>query len=439
MTYSSEVLADSPIRYWKLDDSTGVDTMGLGNLTKGGTLPSVAGVVNTAWAFNGAGNFATATPLVISTGISVEMWFRVNAVGPAANTFWRTGHDAGQLGLIRMEGSGSATNPGQIRCMVNTTTFYSGTRYDDNLWHHLVLTVGGVNQTLYIDNVVKGTASGSATYIFNDTSFIGTSGYNDEWLTGSLDEIAMYNYALTPARVAAHFNPPPHVTSPYSGVILADTPIGYWSMETVSAYNEITSINNTLIGAPTVNVGRWGNGWTLPNAATLIDLNAGAGYTDFTANNTWSIEAWINTATTSGTYPTIWRRDGASKVVLLRLNAGRIEFYLNGTVVYSTARYDDGAWHHVVISINGLGAGLAKLYVDNINTNSTTSPDIGALGVVGNRHAIGAQGGGGPLTEQWIGQLDEVAIYNYALTAAQVAAHYNYVLSTAFRGWGIHV
>jgi hypothetical protein len=85
----------------------------------------------------------------------------------------------------------------------------------------------------------------------------------------------------------------------------------------------------------------------------------------------------------------------------------------------------DTAWHHVV-GVCDQPNGQVYLYVDGIQTASAAiGATSGLLNWTGPL-SIGARqtGSGTPYYSQFDGSLDDVAVYNYALSSTQVVAHY---------------
>ncbi len=78
---------------------------------------------------------------------------------------------------------------------------------------------------------------------------------------------------------------------------------------------------------------------------------------------------------------------------------------------------DDGNWHFLVITYDGT---TAKLFVDNVKENSATSDyDSAPTNPV---FTIGRECRGG---EVWEGNVDEVHVYNRALTAEEIKQNFN--------------
>jgi hypothetical protein len=146
----------------------------------------------------------------------------------------------------------------------------------------------------------------------------------------------------------------------------------------------------------------------------------------------FTVEAWVKlTSQSTVDYPTIFRinnaTDGHYFLVRGRANdiasPGLAEIYYDGgsSVIsyYSTSRIDDGNWHHIVFVANGNTD--SKLYVDGILENSS-STNVGTLSLDGSSWTkkIGGEGTG----EDFVGTIDEVAVYSEALTSTQIARNY---------------
>jgi hypothetical protein len=108
-------------------------------------------------------------------------------------------------------------------------------------------------------------------------------------------------------------------------------------------------------------------------------------------------------------------------------NSGQLVFGVYpGQVVTVTSpnAYKDNVWHHVVAT---LGSGGMALYVDGALVASSTAATT-AQGYAG-YWRIGGDNLNGwpnkPTNAAFKGSVDEVAVYPTALTAAQVANHYN--------------
>jgi len=80
-------------------------------------------------------------------------------------------------------------------------------------------------------------------------------------------------------------------------------------------------------------------------------------------------------------------------------------------------------WYHVVATYDGT---MMRIYVNGVLDGSRTAPESGPAGTIayasdGHGVGIGAAFAGGPV---FGGKIDEVAVYDKALSAARVADHY---------------
>lgn len=223
MTYSSEVLADSPRGYWRLGETSGttaVDSASGGGHpgTYGGTFTLgttglLSGDTDKALTLNAAG-WVTIPETVDLTAFTVEGWYkgttatfnlvsrRHGLTGSTSRSFW-IGGQSGSATVLILRGTGG--------------TFTSVTSSDlitDNLRHHLAGTYDGTTLRLYLDGREVGTPSTAVSGPLNtddNALVIGgqqTSSGSDAItpnLAGVVDEVAFYTTALSASRIAAHF------------------------------------------------------------------------------------------------------------------------------------------------------------------------------------------------------------------------------------------
>jgi hypothetical protein len=110
------------------------------------------------------------------------------------------------------------------------------------LWSHVVAVWNGTVAVLYVNGVLADDTN-PASGIYNPntgpdnpTFTVGSYDIGDNAFHGSVDEVAFYATALTPAQILAHFNT---ATSPvpgaYANLVLTDGAIEYLQMPEPSA------------------------------------------------------------------------------------------------------------------------------------------------------------------------------------------------------------
>ena len=87
----------------------------------------------------------------------------------------------------------------------------TGGDYGLNSWNHVVVTWDGNAPTLYVNGVDTGavpSATGAAKYNVNTTEPLSIGAYANGGtpINGSIDEVAFYSAALSPAQILAHYN-----------------------------------------------------------------------------------------------------------------------------------------------------------------------------------------------------------------------------------------
>ena len=220
MAYSDEVLADSPLAYWRLGESSGTTIGDSSGNTRDGTYAGtytlgatglLGGDSDTAVsATSGVGSVTAASWMNVSGAVSLECWFKTTT--------------SGVLGLIGRTNAGtwgeSDTNTARIYLNNGTLVFQvfssswtpaftlqTTTTYHEGIRHHVVGTWDGSTAVLYVDgaSVVSTSASftmaSSSSLPFYLGKMAGFFSY-----AGTLDEVAYYSTALSSTRVGAHFS-----------------------------------------------------------------------------------------------------------------------------------------------------------------------------------------------------------------------------------------
>jgi hypothetical protein len=93
-----------------------------------------------------------------------------------------------------------STNSNQLTVKSPTTTVA-------NTWYHLVLLYDGSKESLYVNGELKNTITKSGTISYSDMSlFIGTTALNDNFMKGKIDDIRIYDRALSILEIQALYN-----------------------------------------------------------------------------------------------------------------------------------------------------------------------------------------------------------------------------------------
>jgi len=152
----------------------------------------------------------------------------------------------------------------------------------------------------------------------------------------------------------------------------------------------------------------------------LISLSAPTSYT---------VSAWIKTTDTGGISKGVTGSASTSNGLNFTIYNGEITFGVTNTAIATTtnAGVNDGNWHHVVGTYNSQGDASGNtlyIYVDGVQKASNTG-NRGVYPFNNYPLFIGARGQGTNASGYFNGSIDEVGIWNTALTSTQIAEIYN--------------
>jgi prepilin-type N-terminal cleavage/methylation domain-containing protein len=216
------------VGYWNFDESSGsstIDRSGNGNIgTWAGTAIGTNGtyyaggkVGSGSGIFDGATTWVgmpSSTSLQV-TNVTVSAWVNVSSASFASIHFIDGFGNTGVVGYWiavnspnKFEGSvGNGTTESQLA---------STGSLSPNTWSYVAMTFDGTTQTLYINGVVDststsvsgnlagyGTLSGAGSG-FDIGNIVGLSG--TRYLSGQVDDVRVYNRALSPAEIKALYN-----------------------------------------------------------------------------------------------------------------------------------------------------------------------------------------------------------------------------------------
>ena len=215
VTLTVSPAATNLVGAWGFDETSGttaVDASGRNNTgTLNGPARSAAGKFGGALSFDGINDWVTvpdADVLDLTTGMTMEAWVRPSAVGAA----WRTvmlKEQPNNLIYALYAGDGS----GRPATDVFTTAdrgFSGTTAMVLDAWTHLAATYDGTTQRLYVNGVQVATkaTTGSIRASTGVLRIGGNGTWNDEWFAGLIDEVRLYNKALTAAQIQADMTTP---------------------------------------------------------------------------------------------------------------------------------------------------------------------------------------------------------------------------------------
>jgi hypothetical protein len=203
-------LTDNLVSYWKFDESSGnaYDSVGSNTAVNTNTTYST-GKINNGAVFNGTSAKLLPTDITIFNGdFSVSMWVSRNAAQDGY-IFGRTTSTSpyGTFNIYYGNGD-SLLHSGLYNTAASFQEPTTTTTLTQNTWYHFVFTVSGTTMKAYVNGSQQG----------GDVTFTGTRGNvgttcfgqrNDDGAvkySGGLDEVGVWNRALSSTEVTSLYN-----------------------------------------------------------------------------------------------------------------------------------------------------------------------------------------------------------------------------------------
>ena len=425
---------NGPSMRWNFDEGAGTavaDRSGAANpgAMGAGATWTAAGRSGSAMSFNGSANGwvdAKAPAVDTAKSFTVSAWVNVASVG--ATTVNTAVSQSGNVGTafylqehfgrwkFQMTQQDVAISPGETTASLAPAAA--------NNWTHLtgVFDKAAGTMKLYVDGVLQATTAHTVTWSATKPTQVGHARYNNvrvDFFNGRIDEVRTYRRALSAAEVATVATEPAELYWPFeegSGTTTADL-----------AGADDTGTLGTATTWAGVGNGRFGN-------AVTFNGNAANGYVQnsralIRTDQSFTVAAWVYLTAANG-YRTAVAQGGTnvSAFYLQRHNNGR--WVLNmpeaDTTVnhvqnfaYSIAPAALNTWVHLVAKFDAPAQQLS-LWVDGALQQSaahTTAHTWNATGPVnvGRGYYAG-------WSDAWAGSIDEVQLYQRALTAGEIRA-----------------
>ena len=295
-------------------------------------------------------------------------------------------------------------------------------------WHHLVVTNDINGKKIFLDGklIASDKLFINNTINSNNTHFaigvnVSSGGIapfidvNSYWTKGYLDDIAIYNRALTEQEIAALYTETP-VAQVLPSYVSNNGLVGYWPFNG-NANDESGNGNNGTVNGATLSTDRNGNA----NSAYSFD-----GYNNnikinenklLNLSSQFSISFWskIIPKSDNSAHHIIVKGDNSSNEYSI-VSVGNI-MYLNKQNVKSIlgSNFEQNKWNQVTIVWNYPNA---KIYINGVNS-SEINTDVQFIPSNTPLYFGTIDGYGGTY-----GQLDDIAIYNRALTEQEITALY---------------
>jgi hypothetical protein len=280
-------------------------------------------------------------------------------------------------------------------------------------WHHYVITADGSTAKLYMDGVEEASISYTPVSGNNSTPvhMMSNGAFSAGFGSGKLDQVRIFNKALSSSEVTTLYG---EVACEYTCTTDTNGFPASASSNLVAYYkldNDATDGTGSYDGTAsnvTFDGGRYGASAVFNGSSSKINSTAG-----LSGNPVFSISFWIN-PTSTGT-PIMFGNNSNGQAFLTFINSSyKLNFGRWGdSLGDSTASVPQNTWTHIAIANN---AGNVQLYINGVADLSFST----TYSIANTNFYIGAAS----TTQYFDGQLDQVRIYDKALSSTEVSSLY---------------
>jgi hypothetical protein len=395
-----------------------MDMSGNGN---NGTMTSatwVGGKYGKALNFNNTGMIdvgGASTYNITSGGLTISAWVKLNSLPNAYLAVVAKDNPGGESYWF---GISNGANRLQLEATANGSTqvqIFGSQSFLADKWYHIVGQWDGSYLRLYQDGVAVGTPTAFTGPIFSNTGsnlIIGKSFRFGNQFPGIIDDVRIYNRALSATEISNLYKQGAVALNVSPTARLADGLVGYWTFDgkdtTASTATDRSGNGNigTITGA-TPTIGKIGQALRFKSNEHISISPA------LNSTNIYTTSAWVRiNGTTPDGYQCILSQDYNNNILCYGDSEKKFLAYANYTALYTDNTYPTGKWYHVSVVHNPT---TQYIYVDGVLAGTSSNTNASSLQYIGSAENT---------VETLNGDLDEVRIYNRALSAAEVKQLY---------------
>ena len=467
----TEIVPSGLVGHWRLDEasgSTAVDSSGNGNDGNYSIIdPSTNtsdGVIGRSINFGGAEDEeidSLGVTLPTAGGLTMTAWINPSVVGQNDGIFINRNDSSGTN-----NGAGLALRNGGNLVFYPDWGWDSGLIVEEGKWQFVALSLDASTADLYLGDTKQNlqTVTRNFTHTYGGSADFEDFRIGADWpfggreFNGRIDDVRLYNSPLNEsqiqeiynARDGVKYNESNNVPQFFDGnrwvSMTGEWPdvttglVGHWKFDETSGTTAIDSSGNGYDGAMS-------NGLDAANDSTIgaintalkfygtrtgtdydIDLGTGAGF-DMSPSNAFTISAWAYPE--GGDGGIIFSRGdpngGASNdsyfLARYQVDPTRWQAGISDGSTYSFATagvgtVDVGEWQHMVVTWNGTDLILYKNTTAIQTTNSPSFVLFDSTVATFEATSIGNAGRGED--EAFLGNLDDVRLYNRALSISEI-------------------
>ncbi len=399
--FSTAGTAPALVAYWNLDGNANDSSGNANDLTLHNDPAYTAGRMGQALELNGTDQYASrdSSTAIPTSSFSISVWASLHSTDSHWTDFFRRDGSwalqADPHGRLNLEITG-------IRDAVSTVALPL------NTWIHLAVTYEAGTVRYYKDGVLADTRA-DVPEPAPGTGSIYVAGYPswDTYLDGLIDEVKVWNRALSEPEVRIEYQ-------------AASAVVAHWDLDGNANDSSGNANDLTLHNDPPYTAGRIGQALELNGTDQYASRDSST-----IPNSSFSISVWASLHSMDSRWTDFFRRDGSW--ALQADSHGRLSLEITGIHdAVSTVALPLDTWVHLTVTYD---TGTVRYYKDGVLVDTRTEvpepePGTGALYF----------GGYPPWSTYLDGAIDQVKIWNRALSAEEVHTEYQVASATVTSG-----
>lgn len=338
---------------------------------------------------------------------AVSVWVKTTSSGWVASSY--TSDTAGggltvEANVAKLEFGGGG---GVIR------TLYGTKVVNDGAWHHIVALSDGTIGTIYVDGVLD-VSSPFVHYNSSGNIYLGKRGTIANYFSGKMDQVRLFKRMLSQEEVEILYNEKPNDTT-------EEGLVAYYPLQ-VSAQDAQSTFEGTATNVAFDGDSAYFNG-------TSSQISVPSIVSKFNTQSIFGVSLWFKGTQTSVPVGLFSVRNLASESVIFLIALNRtvagelaLDVGTSGNFIILgkyNGMYNNGEWHHVYADIDFTTKAF-NLYADGVKIAGGVNASM-----LKSTSASNAYIGCNYLSQYFAGNLDEVRVYERALTAQEVSDLYN--------------
>jgi len=412
--------AQTPVAFYPFNgNANDISGNGLNGTVNGVTLTADRfGNANSAFSFNGTSRIDVAdNPSLRPANVTLSAWvYFTSTPGTQVIANKNLANSTHESYAIFFFNGNIAAAWGNA----STVEFITGPVPTTSQWHFVAMTFDDVNNigSLYLDGVLVNSQASNLTLGYDNSSFsIGTeleNGSYDFFYNGIIDDVKVYNTALTTSQITTEYN------------TNANPLIAYYNFNNTAADFSGNNLHGTIIGSPVFTTDRNGNANSAlafnGNIANRIEVDNNP----LMHTSSITIGAWVKFNSLSASHQGVVDKPMGTNVSdswhFGTQGSNFSVWHMNDAVNINpfsqiTSPINTNQWYYMVSTFDNVNK-QHKLYVDGVL--KTTNTFNSTIGYDNSKMYIGAVIENGALDFPMDGVVDEVKIFNKELTSAEI-------------------